>query len=246
MALPALAYGLAALKAGAGYAARQGLKNFTTKVVAPALLSDIGVKTASGLSGIPESKLDTVSYAISPHTKGLANYVFGNALKVPAKAAAYTMTSGIIDALPENDIGLAGTSARESANNFYRNNFNTAIPQALKEEYNKWLQSLPEGQRSTDDYDLAGYFMAGKNGENGIKLYDRENGEHFIDRFKKPNHPTFSNESQYSSPMGFQGGRWLEGRNGWIFEPNFNIYSKEELRDYMLKNEPNASLRDRR
>ena len=40
------------------------------------------------------------------------------------------------------------------------------------------------------DYDYRGYWK--ENGDNTIK-----NGEHFTDRYKLPNHPSFSNESKY-------------------------------------------------
>jgi len=60
----------------------------------------------------------------------------------------------------------------------------------LQGNYDKWRNSLPKNLQSTEDYDLQGYYK--KYGDKAIGA----NG-HLTDEFKKPNHPTFSNESIY-------------------------------------------------
>ena len=71
---------------------------------------------------------------------------------------------------------------------------------------------------SGQDYDLRGAFKAGlKPGANG----------HFSDRFKKPNHPTFSNESQYAKERPELAGRW-EGET--YIPPNGGGYGPVEVR----------------
>ena len=43
---------------------------------------------------------------------------------------------------------------------------------------------------------------------------------HGTDKFKKPNHPTFSNESIYHGKNGFTGGKWEKTKDGWDFYPS--------------------------
>lgn len=130
----------------------------------------------------------------------------------------------------------------------FTNRYNTELPPELENQYKQWIQTLPESQRSTRDYDLRGYFLAGINNEDGIQLYNRGDEQHFIDRFKKPNHPTFSNESKYSGQNGFIGGQWEKLPNGrWSFSPHHShMTSKEQLADYIRTHEPNTTLFDDR
>ncbi len=88
------------------------------------------------------------------------------------------------------------------------------------------------------DYDLMGAFSA------GIKP-DGDRG-HFPDTFKLPNHPTFSDQSQYSTKDA-PGGKWGTDADGkdtftpspWMAkDPARMAY----LKDYMAKAEPNAKL----
>lgn len=88
--------------------------------------------------------------------------------------------------------------------------------------YRQWLVSIgqqPGSGYNVDDswtgtdYDYRGFF----------KKYgpvDVQQGQHFTDEFKLPNHPTFSNESTYfndtTQPFG---GRWVQHGKRWIFEP---------------------------
>ena len=64
--------------------------------------------------------------------------------------------------------------------------YDTPIPNDRLYEYVQWLKES-QGGRDQRDYDTQGLFMdGGRLGEG-----------HSTDRFKKPNHPTFSTESQY-------------------------------------------------
>lgn len=58
-------------------------------------------------------------------------------------------------------------------------------------------------QGDKTDYDYQGAFLAGLQ-------RNLANGQHFTDQFKKPSHPTFSNES--FNPLGFPAGHW-QGNN---------------------------------
>jgi len=58
---------------------------------------------------------------------------------------------------------------------------------------------LPPTLQNSQDYDLQGAYLDAA----------KANGRlHMTDKFKKPNHMTFSDGSQYSTPQ-TQGGRWV-------------------------------------
>ena len=61
------------------------------------------------------------------------------------------------------------------------------------------------------DYDLRGAWRADPSSLSS-------NG-HLSDRWKKPNHPTFSSESKYSSAS-TPGGNWVGANGGWTFVPS--------------------------
>ena len=92
----------------------------------------------------------------------------------------------------------------------------------------------------TEDYDLQGWW---KNRERDLGP-DGDTG-HFSDKYKKWNHPTFSEESQFSSPQ-HQGGKWTQAADGRdVFTPgpeNLKRYTPDQIRDYFAKNEPDAIL----
>ena len=70
---------------------------------------------------------------------------------------------------------------------------------------------------------------------------------HLPDTYKKPNHPTFSNESIYSGVDGYVGGTWSRMGNRDVFSPNMsNVLSRQELAYYFRQYEPNAILLDTR
>lgn len=94
----------------------------------------------------------------------------------------------------------------------YTDKYNTPLPEEKKDLYELWLKAFPEHQRGTYDYDMTGAFLGGvKSGEDG----------HLPDTYKKPNHPTFSVDSQYHNSDGNYGGQWLELADGdWLFVPS--------------------------
>lgn len=68
-------------------------------------------------------------------------------------------------------------------------NFNTILNPVQEQAFQGWkAKNAPND--SGDDYDLRGTFKEG--------LTRNEQNGHFSDKYKKPNHPTFSNESQYA------------------------------------------------
>lgn len=86
------------------------------------------------------------------------------------------------------------------------------------------------------DYDMQGWYKANPGADPKAK------GVHYPDTFKKPNHPTFSNQSQYNGQDGNQGGSWNKQQDGsFAFQPgatNLQNFEPQELQDYFSKVEP--------
>lgn len=115
--------------------------------------------------------------------------------------------------------------------------YNTQLSPEQEQAYEAWVKALSEKNgrnmtKDTYDYDLRGAYAAGEG--------QSENG-HFTDKFKKPNHPTFSNESQYSGNGDLQGGQWTQDAEGNdVFTPgpaNLKNFTPAELKDYWAKAE---------
>lgn len=121
-------------------------------------------------------------------------------------------------------------------------------PRDLSAQYNTQLS--PEEERAfrawagdkindTYDYDLRGAWRDIMSG----KIQQDERG-HLPDTYKKPNHPTFSVESIYSSPE-TPGGKWVEKNYKWQYVPsniNLKYRSPSELMDYFKTREPDVKL----
>jgi hypothetical protein len=85
-----------------------------------------------------------------------------------------------------------------------------------------------------EDYDLRGYYAA---------VQGRMENGHLPDTYKKPNHPTFSSESQYNGAEGLFGGSWVptpvDGVNVYQAQPT-NTYPN--LEGYFREVEPSSIL----
>jgi hypothetical protein len=86
-----------------------------------------------------------------------------------------------------------------------------------------------------------------------MKAFRRDNpdakmgpGQHYPDTYKKPNHPTFSDESIYHGKGGAEGGHWNKESGGsYSFTPgktNLEHFSPSQLQDYFKKVEPGNKL----
>ena len=116
------------------------------------------------------------------------------------------------------------------------NQFNTPLAPKDEAAYQTWAKKLG-AQGNTYDYDLRGAFAAGAG--------QAANG-HFPDTFKKPNHPTFSDQSQYSTPQ-MPGGQWQQQPDqSWSFAAsptNLQHHSPQELQDYFTRVEKGNTLK---
>lgn len=137
-----------------------------------------------------------------------------------------------VDAPDENSAVSAFQSQMASPPDM-SSSYNTALTPDEEAQFQQWAGPKI---KDTYDYDLRGAWKSGASAS--------ENG-HLPDTFKKPNHPTFSVESQYSSGE-TPGGQWIEGEDGNLsFRPspyNLQNYGKDALSEYFRTNEPGVSL----
>lgn len=133
-------------------------------------------------------------------------------------------------------------------NQYFRDNYNSSLSPKEEAAFVAWAQQFSKVRgydvlKDLQDYDLRGYWK-----ESGGKV---DRSPHLTDRFKKPNHPTFSDESKYSgvaSPFGgnFVGGQWIESEDGWQFKASKEMLEQTHdpvwLEKYMQKVEPDVKL----
>jgi hypothetical protein len=106
----------------------------------------------------------------------------------------------------------------------------------LSPEQEAQFQAQYPNNKDVADYDLRGAFAAGAT--------KAANG-HLPDTYKKPNHPTFSSESQYNGVDGYTGGKWSKHGDAWQFEAsntNTKMRSPEELQQYFATTEKGNAL----
>lgn len=113
--------------------------------------------------------------------------------------------------------------------------YNTPLSPEEEQAFQSWAGPRV---RDTYDYDLRGAYK--DSGGSPI-------GEgHFPDTYKKPNHPTFSNESIYHGKDGHEGGSWGTTPFGQdTFTPgrtNLESYGPQGLQDYFNRIEPQGKL----
>lgn len=123
----------------------------------------------------------------------------------------------------------------------FTDQYNTALSPEQEAKFLAWANSQNK-LRDLQDYDLRGFWAGqGKVADNG----------HSSDKFKKPNHPTFSDQSIYSgvdSPNGgrYVGGTWDQVNGQDRFTPTAEMlrytHPLNFLRRYMADVEPNAVL----
>lgn len=113
------------------------------------------------------------------------------------------------------------------------NDYETKLTPDLEDKYNQKF-----GPEDSKDYDMRGWLQANPNAD------PNASGVHYPDTFKKPNHPTFSDQSMYHSPD-TQGGKWTTDDQGKdVFTPGpQNLKNGISVtQDYLKQNDPNVTL----
>ena len=115
------------------------------------------------------------------------------------------------------------------------NQYNTQLTPDEEAKFQSWVKA---NGRENDfvDYDMRGAWKAGAG--------QAANG-HFPDTYKKPNHPTFSDQSQYNGKDGYVGGKWTGDDTSATFTPsesNLKNMPPADLQKYFNEREPNSKL----
>lgn len=120
--------------------------------------------------------------------------------------------------------------------------YNTPLEPEKEAEFQKWMEVNPKAQGDMADYDVRGAWKAGKIPASG----------HGPDDWKKPNHPTFSDESIYHGPA-TPGGKWVQlepeskahPAGVWKFQASpYNLHYRDAtaLQDYFNRVEAGNTL----
>lgn len=155
----------------------------------------------------------------SPH-KNFRNFLASD--KVPESIFGYRVVQRTEDYTPEDveffkanpkAAGFYDTGDEEMAEDVPQQavnagqTYDTRLTADQERRYQAWRATLPKPLQYEGDYDLRGYWADPDTVKEGIV-----DGQHFTDRYKKPNHPTFSVESKYATGENRnRAGRWDDG-----------------------------------
>lgn len=123
----------------------------------------------------------------------------------------------------------------------YTDQYNTKLTPEQETSFQAWMKesSKKEGRdtfKDLYDYDMRGAWLH--------NAQAAANG-HLPDTWKKPNEPTFSTQSQYSTPQ-MTGGVWARLPDGtWTYKPsvwNLKMNSLEDLQHIWAAQQPGAKL----
>lgn len=150
----------------------------------------------------------------------------------PVAAAITGGVGGVLGAVPPSGSALPPQTPDMT------NQYNTPLNPQETQQYAAWLQSKGINPNTAAfDYDMQGAFKAG--------VLQSGNG-HFPDTFKKPNHTTFSDQSQYNGADGYQGGSWVDnGNNTYTFNAsptNVQMTDPTSLQQYFATREQGNTL----
>jgi hypothetical protein len=118
------------------------------------------------------------------------------------------------------------------------NEFNTPLSRKGQFAFQNWVhrenaKSKRNIYRDKANYDIQGFYATRQ----------KRVGGHGTDKFKKPSHPTFSDESIYQGIKGYKGGTW--GENS--FKPSLEMFNKKThtvkgMKRYFKKYEQGVKL----
>lgn len=114
--------------------------------------------------------------------------------------------------------------------------YNTKLNPQEELLFQGWKQKNAPND-SGEDYDLRGAYKADLSGK-----LKRDSRGHTTDQFKKPNHPTFSDQSQYHGKDGFVGGKWGDDNSFTPSATNLKMKSPQQLQEYFKAQEPQSKL----
>ena len=136
--------------------------------------------------------------------------------------------------------------ADKNSDEYFKERYNTNLSADDEAKYQAWLKdrSAKQGRdlsKDEIDYDLRGFWKSG--------AATADNG-HGTDEYKKPNHPTFSNESKYHGSKDESGttnigGEWVEKDGKTQYkqsDTNKKYWPEWAIEDYLTRVEPDVTL----
>jgi hypothetical protein len=138
--------------------------------------------------------------------------------------------------MPTNALAQLATAPQDVVDPYdFTATHNTQLTPAEEKAFTKWATKTGK-IKDLYDYDLKGFWKSG--------AATAENG-HGTDVFKKPNHPTFSDQSKYHSEQ-TPGGSWTQTPEGQtMFTPSpYNLQNMPvpALQQYFKQVEPGVIL----
>lgn len=131
------------------------------------------------------------------------------------------------------------TIAPSEADNNTADTSPTRLSDKEEKAYQEWKQKLPGELGNDKDYDLRAQYKENPNVKPSANL-------HFSDKYKLPNHITFSDQSIYNGKGGAQGGKWgsVNGKDVFYAAPQNikNAGGEDNLKKYFQQYEPNVKL----
>jgi len=117
--------------------------------------------------------------------------------------------------------------------------FDTQLSPEGEQKFQQWLETQSrvrnrDVSKDLQDYDLRGYWTNGGYRDTGTG--------HMPDTYKKPNHPTFSDQSIYHDGDNYIGGHWGEDNSFTPGPTNLMMHGVPKLRQYFKKVEPASKL----
>ena len=122
--------------------------------------------------------------------------------------------------------------------------YSTPLSPDEQTQYQAWAKSIgKKPEMEEQDYDLPGFY---KWLQANPQFSDPSGRGHMTDQFKKPTHPTFSDQSQYHGMNGEFGGSWSTTPDGKdLFTPgpsNLNYWGATGLQKCFDQYEPQNRL----
>ena len=134
------------------------------------------------------------------------------------------------------ELPMAQRGGESDPEMMFRDKYNTQLKPGEKRRFNRWVakESKRQGRDILMDmgaYDVQGFWKSGD-----YKRMDQDN--HGSDTWKKPNHPTFSNQSKYHGADGWYGGNWTEDGGYQPSKQTLQMYDPGYY-EWMFGTEPN-------
>lgn len=135
-----------------------------------------------------------------------------------------------------NKINDDGTKKKRMGGQSPNRKYTTKLTADEEKQFQDWYSKVskyknlnPNPDADGQDYDYRGYWK--NEDRNGI--LSSNSNVHFTDKYKQPSHPTFSNESKYSTKE-TPGGEWVKGKGTWLFKHNkFTARQVDRTADYL-------------